>query len=120
MSKFIKKFVELSIEEFLEGVKDDTMIGNVMISWHGEGGTLSEACVAVTPKGEDGRFSEKDGKFLNVHDYVNNVKFSVWFKNLVDDTYNLVNELLTPIPEDELRDLYINELRNSIYNTSRF
>lgn len=118
MSKFVKKFVELSIEEFLEGVKDDTMIGNVMISWHGECGPLSDSWIIVTPRNDDGKFYEDEGYLFKINDYVNHVKFSVWFKKLVDDTYDLVDELLTPIPEDELRDIYMNELKHSVYNTA--
>lgn len=118
MKEIVKKAVENSVTGFLQGKVNDSLINNVMLCWHGECGSLAEACVVVTRKGDDGRFKESDGYVVTLREYVNNVKYKNWYNLLVKDLTVLVMDLVDPDP-GTIMDNLLEDMRKQVYNMTK-
>ena len=118
MRQIIRNTVEDSVIGFLQGKVNDTLINNVMLCWHGEVLSLSEANLVIVKRSDDGMFRETEGWVLYLKPYITKMKYSVWFKSLVDDITDEVMKIIEPDNEMKL-DLLLEEIRHKTFDIGK-
>ena len=117
MREIIKTLVRDSILGYIQGKTNDTIIGDVLIDWHGEFGSLSESAVCITKRRPDGRFAESDGVFIILEPYITKMKYNRWFEYLLTDITCEVMDRLDP--ESINIDTFIEHLTKQVFDITK-